>query len=376
MKRALASIIALTMLLTITGGCAKSSATSTTAAETTTAVTTAAAITKAIETETTAAGTTVSNSAYKDFNADGKYKVAFVCKFLTSVWFAPKSAAAAAEAKALGIEYIGIDANSNEDTFMQGVDNAINQDVDAIILTPVSSSMLPAIVDKCKAAGVAYMTTDDGGVDGQGNPVPHLGLDDYALGNASATKMVAAATERGFFTDYTKVKIIIIDVPAVESFHNRLLGGFDAVKAAYPDFPDSQVIWLDTVDGLADNVVAKFSSTYQSEAATTEKWIILGGDEGAVAGTYPILEENGIDFTNVLTSTVCGSSQAPDIMAESTAKADSVFFSGILPGPSGKALIDILNDLFVNGTPIPMFTGYPENVCDASNYKDFVAQLG
>lgn len=370
MKKALASIVALTMLLTITGGCATKSAETTTVkpVETTASV----ADTTAKSEETTSASAT----GYKDFNADGKYKVAFICKFLTSVWFAPKSAAAAAQAKALGIEYIGIDANSNEDTFMQGLDNAINQDIDAVILTPVSSSMLPSIVDKCKAAGVAYMTTDDGGVDSDGNPVPHLGLDDYALGQASATKMVAAATERGFFNDYTKVKVIIIDVPAVESFHNRLLGGYDALKAAYPDFPESQVVWLDTVDGLTDNVVAKFSSTYQSEAATTEKWIILGGDEGAVAGTYPILEENGIDFTNVLTSTVCGSTQAPDIMAESDAKANSVFFSGILPGPSGVALIDILNDLFVNGTPIPAFTGYPENVCDANNYKDFVAQLG
>ena len=149
-----------------------------------------------------------------------------------------------------------------------------------------------------------------------------------------------------------------------------------ALKEVATDLPDSQVIWLDTVDGLVDNVVAKFSSTYQAEAGSTEKWIILGGDEGAVAGTYPILDENNVDFANVITSTVCGSSQAPDIMDESPAKAKSVFFSGILPAPSGVALIDILDDLFKNGTPIPEFTGYPENVCDETNYKDFVAQLG
>lgn len=317
------------------------------------------------------------NSAnYKDFGADGKYKVAFVCKFLTSVWFAPKSAAMEARAAELGIEYIGIDANSNEDTFMQGVQNAINQDVDGIILTPVNTAMLPAIVDLCKSAGVAYMTTDDGGVDADGNRVPHLGLDDYALGEASAKKMVQAAKDRGFMEDPSKTQVVVIDVPAVESFHNRLLGGLDVVKKELPEIPEENYTILDTVDGLTDNVVAKFSSAYQSLAGKADHWIILGGDEGAGAGTYPILEENSVDFSKVLLSTICGSDVLPIIMEESEAKGNSVFFNGILPGPSGVALMDVMNDLFQNGKPIPEFTGYPENVCDISNYKaNFVDQL-
>jgi ABC-type sugar transport system substrate-binding protein len=306
---------------------------------------------------------------YKDFNADEKLKVAFVCKFLTSVWFAPKSRAMQERAAELGIEYIPIDANDNEDTFMQGVQNAINQDVDGIILTPVNTSMLPAIVDLCKAAGVAYMTTDDGGVDADGNRVPHLGLDDYALGKDSATEMVKAARERGFFANPSRVKVIMIDVPAVESFHNRLVGGYDVVKSAAPEIPEENYIWLDTVNGLVDNVVAKFSSQYQAIAAGTEYFIILGGDEGAPYGTYTILQENGVDFNKVLCSTINGSDMATTMMDENETIGRSIFFSGILPAPSGVALIDVMNDLFRNETPIPQFTGYPKNVCDYSNYK-------
>ncbi len=72
-----------------------------------------------------------------------------------------------------------------------------------------------------------------------------------------------------------------IDVPAVEGFHKRLLGGYDIVKAAFPEIPENNYLFLDTVNGLVDNVVAKFSSAYQSMAANTDYWIILGGDEGA-----------------------------------------------------------------------------------------------
>jgi len=303
----------------------------------------------------------------------GEYKVAFICKFLTSVWFAPKSQAMQERADELGIIYLPVDANNNEDTFMQGLQNVINQGANGVILTPVNTAMLPATVDICKEAGVAYMTTDDGGVDSDGNRVPHLGLDDYQLGKDSAEAMVKAARERGFFENPSTVKVVMIDVPAVESFHNRLVGGYDVVRAAAPEIPDANYIWLDTIDGLLDNVIGKFSSQFQALAAGTERWIILGGDEGAPIGTFTVFEENGVDINNVILSSIVGSDMVDSFMKnETTGRA--IFFSGILPGPSGVALIDVMADLFFNGVPIPEFTGYPRNVIDINNYYENFAQ--
>ena len=302
------------------------------------------------------------------------YKVAFACKFLTSVWFGPKGLAMEQRANELGMTYLGIDANNNEDAFMQGVQNAINQDVNGIILTPVNTAMLPAVVDLCKSAGVAYMTTDDPGVDSDGNAVPHLGLDDYALGQDSAEEMVKEAKARGFLDDPSKVSVVMIGVPAVEGFQKRVIGGYDVVSAAFPEIPEENYTWLDSKDGLVDNVVAQFSNTYQALAGKTEYWIILGGDEGAGAGTFPILEENGVDFSKVLLSTICGSDMLPVLMSESEDKANAIYFSGILPGPSGVALMDIMYDHFANGVPIPEFTGYPKNVVSKANLEEAFVQ--
>ena len=364
-KRTITLILTVLMVLAFSVGCSQ---------PTTTTEPPATEQPAATDTGEAPAATT---GGFKDFGADGEYKVAFICKFLTSVWFAPKSQAMQDRADELGIVYLGVDANSNEDTFMQGLQNVINQDFDGVILTPVNTSMLPAIVDICKDAGVAYMTTDDGGVDSDGNRVPHLGLDDYQLGADAAEPMIAEARARGFLDDPAKVSVVLIDVPAVESFHNRLVGGYDVVSAAAPEIPEENYVWLDCVDGLVDNVISKFSSQYQAIAANTDYWILLGGDEGCPYGTFTILEENGVDFTKVLCSTINGSDMATSIMDEDETKGRAIYFSGILPAPSGTALIDVMNDFIRNGIPIPEFTGYPRNVCDYSNYyENFVQYLG
>ena len=311
---------------------------------------------------------------YKDFAADGTYKVAFVCKFLTSSWFAPKSKGMADKAKELGIEFIGIDANNSEDAFLQGVQNAINQDVDAIILTPVTAAMLPACIDLCKEAGVAYITTDDGGYDSDGNRAPHLGLDDYGLCYSAGKAAALAAVERGF--DVSKLKIAMLDAPSVESIHGRSLGAYQGMMDNIPGLTDESFIWLDTVDNLTDNNIAKFSSAYQANAASTEYWMVFCGGNNVWDAAFPIFDENGADYSKIICAGVVGDTSISGAMSASEAKANSLYCAGILPYPSGAALIQLCNDLFQSGTLFPNFTGYPEYIVSAANIDQWMVDAG
>lgn len=311
---------------------------------------------------------------YKDFAADGVYKVAFVCKFLTSSWFAPKSQGMEDKAKELGIEFIGIDANNAEDAFLQGVQNAINQDVDAIILTPVTAAMLPSCIDLCQQAGVAYITTDDGGYDSNGNRVPHLGLDDYGLCYSAGKAAATAAVERGF--DVSKLKIAMLDAPSVESIHARSLGAYQGMMDNIPGLTDDNFIWLDTVDNLTDNNIAKFSSAYQANAASTEYWMVFCGGNNVWDAAFPIFDENNADYSKIICAGVVGDTTIAPAMSASEAKANCLFCAGILPYPSGEALIELCNDLFQNGTLFPNFTGYPEYIVSAANIDQWVVDAG
>ena len=57
---------------------------------------------------------------YKDFKADGVVKVAFVCKF-SGAWFTPKANSLGDTVKAAGYEYLYIDANSDEQAWLDGI---------------------------------------------------------------------------------------------------------------------------------------------------------------------------------------------------------------------------------------------------------------
>lgn len=307
---------------------------------------------------------------YKDFAADGKFKVAFVCKFLTSTWFGPKSAGMKQQADKLGLEYIGIDANSSEDGFMQGLHNAVNQDADAIILTPVTAAMLPSVVDICKEAGVAYITTDDGGNDADGNRIPHLGLDDFSLCYASGKAMGEAAVQRGF--DVSSLKIAMLDAPAVESIRGRSMGAYKALMDVIPGLTDDNFIWLDTVDNLTDNNLNKLSSAFQANKATTKYWMVYCGGNNVWEAAFPIFDENGVDYKNVICGGLVTDLSIVDYISGSEDKANSLFCTGVLPAPSGVALMDLCYDLFQNGTRFPNFSEYPMMIVSASNIDAWI----
>ena len=94
-------------------------------------------------------------------------KVAFVCKF-SGAWFTPKANSLGDTVKAAGYEYLYIDANSDEQAWLDGIQNIINQDFDAVVMTPVNTALLPDAVAMLQDAGIAYLTTDDPGADAYG----------------------------------------------------------------------------------------------------------------------------------------------------------------------------------------------------------------
>ena len=310
---------------------------------------------------------------YKDFKEDGKVKVAFVCKFSGS-WFTPKANSLGETVQAAGYEYQFIDANSDEQAWIDGVENVINQDFDVVVLTPPNTALLADAIAMLQDAGMAYLTTDDPGPDVDGFYAPHYGLDDYYLYNECAKAAAQKMKDTGFMDevadDYSNFKLVIMDSPSVEAIHKRDVGVEDAIKAAFPDMPDDAIIWLDCGAGLAADIQNKLAPTLNLHGANTDKWLFASGTGSSTITAAQVLEEYGMKPEDFILIDTCGSPDACQLMLNHEYAA-SYMLVGLASAPSGVGMGELIIDLVENGTPIPCMTPYDLIIVDKDSAQAF-----
>jgi len=85
------------------------------------------------------------------------------------------------KAAELGIEYIGLDANLDDEACDAAIDNALAQGIDGLALTITNQGNGPAVAAKCAEKGIPLVTLDDPIEDMDGNPVPHVGRSTCAV---------------------------------------------------------------------------------------------------------------------------------------------------------------------------------------------------
>ena len=309
---------------------------------------------------------------YKDFMADGKIKVAFVCKF-SGVWFTPKQEALAEVCKEHGYEYLFVDANGDEQAWLDGLQNVINQDFDVVVLCPVNTALLPDAVDMLQEAGIAYMTTDDPGADVYGFYPPHSGLNSYGLhhglGEHVAKKMQKSNWMDGVKDDYSNFLFVIQDSPSVETIHERNRGFYEAIKEAYPDIPEDRVLWLDCGASMPDDVLAKFPAVLQANVSSVEKWIISGG-AASVVPTVTLFKEAGVSMENVIIADCFSYAEQLEISLKDEEVRNSCYGVVLVSKPSGTLVGNLIADLVENGTPLPAFVGYDLIISDKDTVED------
>ena len=304
---------------------------------------------------------------YKDFNADGKLKVAFICKFASS-WFVPKANSLGETVKAAGCEYLFIDCNKEEQAFLDAVDNIIAQDFDAVCLTPPNTSLLPEAIAKLQEAGIAYCTTDDPGPDEYGFYAPHIGLDDYFLHNELGKHVAKKIEETGWLdgVELEKVQFLIEDCPSVEAIHLRNQGFVDAIGEKYPELA-AKAVWLDCGAGDVATTAEKLSNSISANISNTERWLVSAGGAAGVVGSAKSFEEAGISTADYIIAD-CFSTADPVLMLlqDPTLQA---YGATLYSAPSGVLIAEQLLKA-LNGEPMDSFTAYDLLITEPENAQE------
>lgn len=313
--------------------------------------------------------------AYKDFNEDGKIKIAHVCK-MAGPWFTPRTEAMKEVADQYGYEYTFIDANSDEQAWLDGVQNVINQDYDIVLLTPVNTSLLPEAVNMLQEAGIAYMTADDPGADGVGFYVPHYGIDDYGLYNEGAATIAAQLRSEGFMDqvaeDYSDFLFVLQDSPDVEAIHKRCEGMHHAIIAEFPDIPEDCILWLDCGTNTSDDILTKFSSTIESYKDTVKYWIVASGGGLSFVANGTLFREAGVDIGNCVRM-IDGISMEDQVLAmmkdEDMMRACSGM--GIVSPELGRGQMEMIHEYLEKDEPFPAFYGAGPLMLNKDTIQDY-----
>lgn len=230
---------------------------------------------------------------------DDVIKIAYVCKMLTHPWFQAEEKGAMEMAESLGVKYIGIDANLDDEAFMQGVESALAQGVDGLAVCITDAEMGPVVYDMVVVeAGIPLVTINDPFMDSSGNQVPHVGLDTFGTCYIGGEAAAELAKERGFFDEGNVVKVMSVDVSFKSFLHERTMGYQAAIIENTP-LTEADMITEDNETGMFEQVLPVAQAMLNSHPEVTH-WIVTGLNDDSAIAPLRVFEEAGFPLENVI----------------------------------------------------------------------------
>lgn len=293
-------------------------------------------------------------------------KVVYVCKMLSHSWFIQEEMGIKKACEELGLEYVGIDSNLNDEQCLSDIDNAFAQDCDILLLCVTNQSMGPNIAERCAEEGVVLVTIDDNIVDNEGNDVTHVGMPTKEVGVLGGTYMGNLAMERDYFAEGNVVKALAIDVPTTTVFAPRVEGYKEGLMATTPMTEDDFIV-VEAAEGMYEDNIEAVSPVIIAHPEVTH-WIICGANDDCAIAPMAILEEQGFDMNNTL---ACGLGGYEMSLAEFKAGNPNYIAIVLQPDVEGYDAVYIAHDYIVNGTEMPKLTEVNGAIATADNYLDF-----
>jgi len=176
-----------------------------------------------------------------------------------------------AEATAKNVPLEVAIANQDLNKQLADVEDFIVKGVDVIVLSPVDSKGVKAVIEKAQKAGIKVITVD---VPATGVDVTsYIGTDNYAGGVKAGELMAKELGDKG--------KVAIIDYPTVQSVVNRI----DGFKKAIGEHKDVEIVAQQTGITRAEALAA---AQNMLQANPDIQGIFGFGDDAALAAAVAV----------------------------------------------------------------------------------------
>ncbi len=297
---------------------------------------------------------------------EDQIKIAYVCKMLTHPWFQAEEKGAVEMAEELGVEYFSIDANLDDEAFMQGVENALARGVDGLMVCITDAEMGPTVSQMAADAGVPVVAINDPFEDHNGNPIPHVGVDTYGTCYMGGEAMAALAETNGFFEPGNNVKVMSVNVSFKTFLHERTLGFQDGIMDNSP-LTEADMITEDNETGMFEQVLPVAQSIINANPDVTH-WLVTGLNDDSAVAPLRALEEAGFNMDNVIACGMGGYS----LSYEEFIKGNENYLAiKLQPETHGSEGVRVLYEKLAEGKEIERFTTTSGVVVGIDTYEEY-----
>lgn len=309
-----------------------------------------------------------SESAGDQGTAGKDLKFVYISKQLSHQWFVQEEMGIKKACEELGIEYVGIDSDNNDEKCLQDVDSAFSMEADAILICITNQSMGPNLAKRCREENMPLVTIDDNILDENGNQVPHVGMPTKEVGMLGGEELAKMANERGFFEDGNVVKVLQINIPTNTVFGPRL-DGYKEALMANTSLKEDDFIRVDAADATAEyeGNMTVTSPVILAHPEVTH-WIVTGANDDCALAPMAVLKEQGFDMANVLG---CGLGGYEMSLEEFKNGNESYIAIVLQPDVEGYKAVYMAYDYLTDGTEMPENTFVSGSIANAENYLEY-----
>lgn len=237
--------------------------------------------------------------------ADGQQgiKLGYINKLGDLSWFVAEVQGAKDKAKALGVNLLVQDVQSDANLTITAMDTMIADGVQGIAIVVPDTGLGPTVIDKARKAGIPLIAVDDDIKDKDGKFAPYVGLDGTALGQRVGTELGKQWRTRKW--NPADTRILSFEIAGTQTCMDRTRGAEATFRRAVPNFPQSQIIRLPYDGGLVSALDA--AAPALTANANAKNWIIWSCNDNGVLGGVRATENAGIEAANVMGYGIDGS---------------------------------------------------------------------
>ena len=351
MKKLIAMLLALVMVLSLAACGAKAPA------ETEAPAADAPAAEAPAETEAAAPKTL---NIYGIYKSESPY-------FVNEAASIEKTLLAKGEEYGAEVNWHFLNCDGDAEKYMTQIDTAIADNADAIVTCIPDQTMSEAVVAKCEAAGVPIVACDDPLKDGDNNKLaPWFGIDAYNIGYAAGEWMAAYATDNGLVEDES-VGILYMTMNTTSSCVPRTEGEKKAIADNLGTAMDARTYEVDYITTMED--AYNGASAMIAGHPEIKTWLVMVASEQGALGVASAIENAGLAETSCVVTLGCDETTGHWEEGNYAVIRAAAYFSGKVVG---KAAIEAVVEYIINGTEMPAEYATPAVMVDPTNYKDHV----